>query len=70
MKRILLMICLFCPLVTQASGVQNNNSILRYQEICAKESDPLKRQYYCRFLQSNNQASSSKHKSYKETEYA
>ncbi len=54
MKILALMIgCLF-PFLTTAGNVYNSNPLDVYQEQCAKEKDPLKRQNSCHLLDEHN----------------
>lgn len=41
----------FLPLVATATDINSINSINTYQELCAKEHDPVKRQNFCHALE-------------------
>ncbi len=46
-----------------------NSHIIDYQELCAKESNPLKRQSYCRTVQNSIHADGQAYNKQKETAY-
>ncbi|MDP1603614.1 MAG: hypothetical protein Q8M03_10155 [Legionella sp.] len=52
MKKIILL-SLLMPLIAVAGNTKENNVIAVYQELCAKEHDPVKRQNYCYMLERN-----------------
>ena len=52
MKKTILL-CLLIPISAFAGGVQENNVVAVYQELCAKERDPVKRENYCYMLERN-----------------
>jgi|GEM_PF-4571000 len=55
MKKIIL-ICSLFPALTFASTPQEIATADVYQELCAKEQDPVKRQNYCYMIENNGQA--------------
>jgi hypothetical protein len=50
MKKLAIVIGCLVPVLSLASNVYNRNSIDVYQEQCAKEKDPIKRQNSCHIL--------------------
>lgn len=51
---ILLAIFMALPTITHAAvAVENNEVIALYQELCAKEHDPVKRQNYCYMMENS-----------------
>jgi len=54
MKKSILLAC-FIPLVSFAAHGQQHTSVAIYQELCAKEHDPVKRQNYCYMLEHSTQ---------------
>lgn len=54
MKKSILLACLI-PLVSFAAPEQHNANLAMYQELCAKEHDPVKRQNYCHMLERSAQ---------------
>jgi hypothetical protein len=54
MKKLALAIfCLF-PILSFAADVSTDQAINSFQELCAKESDPVKRANYCQILDQNS----------------
>ncbi|CEK11753.1 hypothetical protein [Legionella hackeliae] len=58
MKKLAIVIGCFMPLLSFATTVDSDRNLDTFQELCAKEKDPLKRQNYCHILdqQSHSQA--------------
>lgn len=54
MKKFFLLSCLI-PFVSFASPNHEEHITLAYQELCAKEHDPVKRQNYCNLFEKNGQ---------------
>ncbi|MFC3909755.1 hypothetical protein ACFORL_11805 [Legionella dresdenensis] len=55
MKKIILL-CFIFPAISFAATTKENNKVTVYQELCAKEQDPVKRQNYCYMMENNTQA--------------
>ncbi|MGQ3888311.1 hypothetical protein ACQUW5_04665 [Legionella sp. CNM-1927-20] len=55
MKKFIILMCL-SPLASFANPATGNTVIATYQELCAKEHDPIKRQNYCVLFEKNGQA--------------
>lgn len=53
MKKIILLAC-FVSLSAFASGSKDKEVIAVYQELCAKEHDPVKRENYCYMLENSS----------------
>jgi len=49
MKKLALALCLL-PMFSYAATTQDNQLVSTYQDLCAKEQDPVKRQNYCHLL--------------------
>lgn len=58
MKRIILLACFvsLTSLTTFASGTKDKEVIAAYQELCAKEHDPVKRENYCYMLENSSRS--------------
>lgn len=54
MKKSLLLGCLI-PLLSFSAYGQQNTNVAVYQQLCAKEHDPVKRQNYCYMLERSAQ---------------
>lgn len=54
MKKLAIVIGCLIPALSFAVPVYNSNPIDVYQEQCAKEKDPVKRQNYCHILDRHN----------------
>lgn len=54
MKKFVFLICLLPIISFASSSVQHHNAAAAYQELCAKEQDPVKRQNYCHMLHQSN----------------
>ncbi|STX27605.1 Uncharacterised protein [Legionella beliardensis] len=54
MKKFIILMCLF-PLASFATTTKENTTLAAYQELCAKEHDPIKRQNYCVLFEKNGQ---------------
>ena len=52
MKKLMLAISFLVPAISFAANVDGVKTIDVFQEQCAKERDPLKRQNYCHMLDS------------------
>ncbi|KTC85127.1 hypothetical protein [Legionella brunensis] len=50
MKKLAIVIGCLMPLLSFATNVESDKSLDTFQELCAKEKDPLKRQNYCHIL--------------------
>lgn len=55
MKKFILLSCLI-PCVSFATNVTDSNRVAVYQELCAKEQDPVKRKNYCYMLERDGKA--------------
>lgn len=53
MKKIAFIICFLAPFMSSAATIQGSK-IDTFQELCAKEKDPIKRQNYCHILDRHN----------------
>jgi hypothetical protein len=58
MKKIILLSLLMPLVAVAAAGNKENNVTAVYQELCAKEQDPVKRQNYCYMLERNGHSES------------
>ncbi len=47
---------LLSPLASFATSPTGNTALATYQELCAKEHDPIKRQNYCVLFEKSGQA--------------
>lgn len=54
MKTLILLGCLI-PFVSFAATTKDDTLIVAYQQLCAKEQDPVKRHNYCQLLEKNGQ---------------
>ncbi|ASQ45061.1 nucleoside triphosphate pyrophosphohydrolase family protein [Legionella clemsonensis] len=54
MKKIAIVIGCLIPLLSFATTVESDKALDTFQELCAKEKDPLKRQNYCHILDQKN----------------
>ncbi len=52
MKLFVLLLCLL-PCVNFAAQNLSKNAVATYQQLCAKEIDPVKRHHYCSVLENN-----------------
>ncbi|KTD13027.1 hypothetical protein [Legionella jamestowniensis] len=50
MKKIAIVIGCLMPLLSFAAPAEGDKTLDAFQELCAKEKDPLKRQNYCHIL--------------------
>ncbi|WED42483.1 hypothetical protein [Legionella cardiaca] len=50
MKKLAILIGCLMPLLSFAANVESDKSLDTFQELCAKEKDPLKRQNYCHIV--------------------
>jgi hypothetical protein len=51
MKKIAILICCLFPFISFAKSTQHDHAtVAAYQELCAKEKDPVKRNKYCYLL--------------------
>ncbi|MBA2652883.1 MAG: hypothetical protein H0U73_11525 [Tatlockia sp.] len=67
MKKLTLIIACFVPVLSFAGNAYNSNLLDAYQEQCAKEKDPVKRQNYCHRLDQHSRSQSYIPDSNKET---
>ncbi len=56
MKKIALVIGCLVPLLSFATNVSNNRAVDSFQEQCAKEKDPVKRQNSCHILDRHSES--------------
>jgi hypothetical protein len=55
MKKLILLSCLL-SFSSFAAGGKSNEVIAAYQELCAKEQDPVKRHNYCYMLENSGRS--------------
>lgn len=56
MKKLALVIGCLVPLFSFAGSSDNQVALDNFQELCAKEQDPVKRQSYCHILDRHSQS--------------
>ncbi len=56
MKKIALVICCLVPILSFATNVSSNRAVNSFQERCAKEKDPVKRQHSCHILDRHSES--------------
>ncbi len=56
MKKLIIMIGCLLPFLSFAATAENTSAVESFQELCAKEKDPIKRQNYCHILDQHSQA--------------
>ncbi|WP_419419628.1 hypothetical protein ACNVED_14170 [Legionella sp. D16C41] len=66
MKKFIILIFLL-PLTSFANNLKENTVVATYQELCAKEHDPVKRQNYCVLFEKNGQIQPNFHTFRKDT---
>lgn len=57
--RKILVLCCFLPVFSWAGHFSDARSLSVYQELCAKEQDPIKRHQYCQVLNQSDLSHSS-----------
>lgn len=57
----------FISLSGFTASIQNQKTVADFQELCAKEKDPLKRQNYCSLLDRSSRIQENSKLSYTET---
>lgn len=56
--RKILILCCFLPIMASAHQYNDARSLSVYQELCAKEQDPIKRHQYCQVLNQSDLSNS------------
>ncbi|MDI9818446.1 MULTISPECIES: hypothetical protein [unclassified Legionella] len=54
MRKLAIIAGCLIPLLSFASTSESDRTLNTFQELCAKEKDPLKRQNYCHILDQRN----------------
>ena len=67
MKKLALIIGCLAPLLSFATNVSTNQTIELFQEQCAKEKDPVKRQNSCHMLDQHSDSQANIPEFHKET---
>ncbi|WP_028388350.1 hypothetical protein [Legionella fairfieldensis] len=58
MKKLALVIGCVIPFLSFAGNLNSINTADTFQELCAKEKDPVKRQHYCHMLDRHSESQS------------
>ena len=56
MKKLAVVIGCLIPLLSFAGNAESDKALVTFQELCAKEKDPLKRQNYCHMVDSQSRS--------------